>query len=221
LLVYLGGRPGDPSVLEAAFPADSLNGWIESGEVPPFVIVEVTFAVIEGDPEHWSSKRNEAFLTSEANGELRSYCREHLKAGPGPDAISIQGFSFGARGVLHHALRFPDRFASAISTAFVSDYALEEEQAIALENRDAILESGILIRLTIGSEDEWVTGRGRRASYLIHEFLDAQGIPHEFELLPGVGHDVYESSFHKRPEGGLIGLEELRFHAAAWRKPRG
>jgi pimeloyl-ACP methyl ester carboxylesterase len=142
----------------------------------PFVIVEVTFAVIEGDPEHWSSKRNEAFLTSDETGELRSYCQEHLKAGPGPDAISIQGFSFGARGVLHHALRFPDRFASAVSSAFVSDYALEEEQAIALENRDAI---------------------------------------------QGVGHDVYEISFHKRPEGGLNGLEELKFHAAAWRRTRG
>ncbi len=220
-VVYLGGRPGDPSVVEAAFPVNSLNRWIASGQVPPFVIIEVTFAVVDGEPEHWSSERNETFLTSQADGELRSYCREYLKAGLGPEAISLQGFSFGARGVLHHALRFPDHFASVVATAFVSDYALEEEQAVVLENPDRILEAGIPIRLTIGSEDEWVMGRGRQAPYLFSEFLDAQTIPHEFELLPGVGHDAHEISFSVRADGALNGLDDLRFHAAAWGKGGG
>jgi pimeloyl-ACP methyl ester carboxylesterase len=220
LLVFLGRGRGDSSLAAAVYPADSLNHWIAAQVLPPMVIVEVEYASFAEDAEPWSSARNATFLTSEARRELRAVSLRRFRAGGSPETTSIQGFSFGARGALHYALGFPDRFASAVADAFVSDYALDEERDRARANLERILDTGIPIRMSIGSRDEWVLQRGQQASYVMHEFLDSLGVAHEFEVLPGLRHDPGRMSRFVRPDGTSHGLYGLQFHARAWKRSR-
>jgi len=220
LLVFLGRGRGDASLAAGVYPADSLNHWIAAEALPPLVIVEVEYATFAEEAEPWSSTRNETFLTSEARRELRAVSQRRFWAGGSPGTTSIQGFSFGARGALHYALGFPDRFASAIADAFVSDYALDEERDHARANIERILESGMRIRMSIGSRDEWVLERGQQATYVMHEFLDSLGISHEFDVLPGIRHDPGRMSRYVRSDGASHGLHGLQFHARAWNRNR-
>jgi enterochelin esterase-like enzyme len=220
LLVFLGRGRGDSSIAAAVYPADSLNHWIATEAIPPLVIVEVEYRTFAEEEEPWSSAPNETFLTSQARRELRSVSQRRFHAGRSPGTTSIQGFSFGARGALHYAIGFPDRFASAVADAFVSDYALDEERNRARANIEGILESDVRIRMSIGSRDEWVLERGQQASYVMHEFLDSLGVPHEFEVIPGVRHDPVRLSRYVTADGTSHGLHELQFHARAWERIR-
>ncbi|MCG6956707.1 MAG: hypothetical protein LJF04_12025 [Gemmatimonadetes bacterium] len=218
LLVFLGSRQrGYPNVAPEFYPSDSLNHWIATEAVPPIVIVEVEFATVAGEAELWSSERNEAFLTSDSRRELRAVCRQRFGAGGSASVTSMQGFSFGAAGALHYALAFPDSFASVVSDAFVGDDVLEEERSSALVHLADIRESSLRLRMSIGSKDEFVLQRGRQATYVMHDLLDNLDIPHELEVVSGVGHDAGQISRHKRPNGpSSVGLHELQFHARAW-----
>jgi pimeloyl-ACP methyl ester carboxylesterase len=216
LLIFLGHGRGDSSLAAKVYPADSLSHWRASGFIPPLVVVEVEYASFGEEAEPWSSPRNETFITSDARRELRAVARRRFRAGRAPGTTSIQGFSFGARGALHYALGFSDRFSSAVAMAFVSDYALDEERARAMANIDEVRQSGIEIRMSIGSADEWVLQNGSQASYVMHEFLDSVGVSHEFEVLSDVRHDPERMARHRRSDDLTNGLHELQFHARAW-----
>jgi enterochelin esterase-like enzyme len=222
LLVFLGSRQrGYPDVAPEFYPSDSLNHWIATEAVPPMVIVEVEFATVLGEAEPWSSARNEAFLTSDSRRELRAVCRQRFGARGSASVTSMQGFSFGAAGALHYALAFPDSFASVVSDAFVGDDVLVDERSSALLHLADIRESGLRLRMSIGSMDEFVLQRGRQATYVMHDLLDSLDVPHEFEVVSGVGHDAGQLSRHERPDGpSSVGLLELQFHARAWAEAR-
>jgi S-formylglutathione hydrolase FrmB len=215
LILFLHGQMGDEFRFTDNVPVSQLNGWIEDGSVPPFVLVAPRGADERGTVQ-WYYPENETMLTSEEEGEIRAYARRMFRAGRDSRTISVQGHSRGASGTIFLALAHPNSFASAVANAYVSDYVLDRWKTLASENREEVLASGIPLRMTIGTEDSYVVEQGRRCSWELHEHLEELGIPHEHEVMEGVTH-AFGSLWHfPRPDGTLTGLHELQFHARAW-----
>ena len=215
LIVFLHGQGGDEHYFPRNIPASELNRWIEEGLVPPFVLVAPRGADRVGTVQ-WYHDANVALLTSDAPDELRAFCWRSFRAGGDPGKISLHGHSRGASGGLYFALNHWGKFASVVANAFVSDYALDERQAAATLNRDSIVESGIRLRMTIGTEDSYVLNQARTGSPELHEHLNALGIPHEYEVLHGATHGFSSLWNYERPDDMKSGLYELLFHARAW-----
>lgn len=61
----------------------------------------------------------------------------------------------------------------------------------------------------------WTVEEGRIGSEALHQHLDTLGIPHEYEVLPGVT-QAFSSLWHVVGSDGLVtGLYELPYHARA------
>lgn len=218
VIFFLHGGTGNEKSFFNHVKSQQLNQWINAEEVPPFVLIAIESEYVNGEEGQWSSANNEVFLTSEKQGELREFSRSNFNAGHSSQMISVHGQSRGARGALHYAFKYPTKFAAAMSNAFVSDYALEEEKLNALTNKEAINASGIKIRMVIGTEDNWVLEQNRQASYVMHDYLTELSIIHEFEILEGAGHQL-NSMWVTSTQSGLVnGLYELKLHAKMWYK---
>lgn len=215
LLLFLHGQSGDEWSFTRIVPSSELTGWIEDGLVPPFVLVAPRGSDVPNTVQ-WYYPQNVSLLTSESSDELRAFCWQTFRAGGGPEMVSVHGHSRGASGALYFALNHWDRFASAVANAFVSDYVLEERREDAVRNRDAIVQSGLPLRMTIGTEDSYVLELGRIGSQALHIHMDTLGIPHEYEVLPGVTHGFSSLWYYERADGLQTGLYELQFHARAW-----
>ena len=216
LIFFLHGQGGDEYYFPRVVQSEELNQWIEGGDLPPFVLIAPRGADVRNSVQ-WYHSANETMLTSEEEGELRAYARDVFRAGVDPGTVSVHGHSRGSTGALFFALNHPDKFASAVANAFVSDYALEDRQRDADENLARVLESGIPIRMIIGTEDEYVVEQARTATPEMHEHLQGLGIPHEYEVFQGVTHGLRSIWNHRRDDGEKNGLYELQFHARAWR----
>lgn len=217
LVFFLHGQLGWERSFPDSVPAKQLNQWIARGLVPQLVIVSLRTGRLEGKvEEQWSSARNETLLTSERSNELRAFIRAQFKAGMSPKTTAIHGHSRGSRGAIHYALKYPLSFSSAVANAFVSDYALEETKQIATQNLQQIRNNGIPLRISIGDQDEFALNMGRRASPVIHQFLNSLNIPHDYEVFPGINHGFVNVWNTKQKSGLNNGLGELQFHATAW-----
>jgi len=221
LVFFLHGQTGWERSFPDSVPAQQLNQWIAKGFIPPMVIVSLRTGRLNGkDEEQWSSARNEALLTSEKSNELRAFVREQFRAGMTPKTTAIHGHSRGSRGAIHFALKYPTSFSSAVANAFVSDYALQETMQIASKNLQQIRSKGIPLRISIGGRDEFALNMGRRASPVIHRFLNNLKIPHDYEVFPGVDHGFVNVWNAKQKNGLPNGMAELQFHAGAWAKSK-
>ena len=216
LLIFLHGQEDSEHGFPFAVPAAQLNCWILQGSIVPFVLFSLRAGRIGGVEEQWSTQRNEALLTSPQRDELRAFIQRHFKAGQSPRTTSIHGHSRGARGALHFALKYPEGFASAVSNALVSDYALKEEALSARANAARVNASGIRYRLSIGAADPFVAELNSGAHWQMHELLTELRIEHEHEILAKATHDFREIWNHGQTGADPNGLRELRFHARAW-----
>lgn len=218
VIFFLHGGTGDETSFFNHVDYQQLNDWINHEQVVPFVLVAIESEYVNGEEGQWSSQNNEILLTSDEAGELRDFVRTNYNAGLTSKTISIHGQSRGARGALHYAFKFPTKFAAAMSNAFVSDYALEEEKNNILNNIDDVIDAGIKIRMVIGTEDDWVLEQNRQASYIMHDYLLELNVAHEFEILQDAGHQL-NSIWGTPTENGMInGLYELKLHAQMWQK---
>jgi len=216
LIFYLHGQNGNDHSFFSNVNYKQLNDYINEEEITPFVLVSVASYQIKGIQQQWSTSPNEKLFASEDDNSLRAFCKKHFNAGILPGTVSIHGQSMGARGALHYGFKYPHLFASAVANAFVSDYALQEEQLNAEENKEKIIENGTKIRIVIGTNDYFYIRFGRVASFVMNEFLTSLEIPHEFEVIPGAKHFL-DSIWNSTNESGIKnGLYELKFHASAW-----
>ena len=71
-----------------------------------------------------------------------------------------------------------------------------------------MLENELQIRLVVGTEDPQLD-----SMTFLNENLDALNIPHQFETLPGVGHNVGEIY-------NQDGVEGLQFHAECFQNSK-
>ena len=72
-----------------------------------------------------------------------------------------------------------------MANAFVSDYALDQTKRIAQQNLQQIRSQGIPLRISIGDRDEFALNMGRKASPVIHQYLNNLQIAHDYEVFPG------------------------------------
>jgi enterochelin esterase-like enzyme len=217
LIFFLHGQGGDERTFPLMIRAREMNEWIESGEVPPFVLIAPRGADVRRTVQ-WYHRANERMLTSEEAGELRAYAREMFRAGVEEGTVSLHGHSRGASGALFMAMNHPEEFASIVANAFVSDYVLSDRKRDASRNRDLVLESGVPIRMVIGTKDRYAVDMNRSASPEFHQHLQELGIPHEYEVFEGVSHGLRSIWNFRRPDGMKNGLYELQFHARAWER---
>lgn len=215
LIFFLHGQHGDHYSFTNSVPLADLNRWVSQGLVPPFVLVAPNGSDIPASVQ-WYYPNNVQLLTSEAPNELRAFSFETFRAGGAPNRTSVHGHSRGASGALYFALNHWDSFASSVANAFVSDYVLDDLRDDATRNRDAIVASGISMRMVIGTDDSFSLDLGRVGSPVLHEHLDTLGIQHEYQVLPQVTHGLSDIWHFERSDDLMNGLHELQLHAAAW-----
>lgn len=201
VLYFLHGRSGNHflywgaishSVPEAEGDAGAwITRLIQNGVIPPMIIVT------PDDADGMWGEMNETMITQ----ELVEYIDSNWRTLPTRSGRAIEGFSMGGMGASRYAARHPDLYCSTIIMAAPGVEPLIDDWE---NNQDAILENNLKVRLVVGSEDdqlEPMTG--------LHEDLNSLQIPHEFEVVSGVGHDL-----------GLIynavGISGLQFHGACF-----
>ena len=217
VIFFLHGAFGNEKGFFRNVEYQQLNDWIAEGKLPPFVLVSIASHYISSVEQQWSSAPNEVFLTSRADTELRAFSLRHFNAGDASRDVrktSIHGHSRGALGALHYALKFPTLFTSAVGDAFVTDSALAEEQQNALQNKNAILESRIKLRLSVGDRDAFENHR--KTSFLMHNYLESIDISHEYEVLVETNHTFSSLWNSTTKTSELNGLYELQLHAKTW-----
>ena len=220
LVIFLHGQTGWERSFPESVPASQLQQWMSRGLIPKTVIVSLRTGRIGAsgrEEEQWTTPRNETLLTSESNRELRTFIRQQFRAGMTAKSTSIHGHSRGSRAAIHYALKFPDSFASSVANAFVSDYALPETMKIAKDNQARLSTRGIPLRISIGDRDEFALNLGRKASPVIHKYLQDLRIPHQYQVFKGVDHGFVNLWNAPLANGMPNGLGELQFHAGAWR----
>ena len=147
-----------------------------------------------------------------------------------PRGRALEGMSMGANGALKLALKYPELFGSVVAYAgsykrlpldgYFPGIREEQQQWIAklsqwfsadddvfeLSDRNSAKLGDLRIRFVAGSKD---IALGDAEG--LHQWLTRRGIPHEYELLLGVGHDA-------RAYYGRSGLSGFRFQAAGFKR---
>jgi len=191
LIILLHGQGENESSFPNAISVDSLNYWINQNILPELVLISLRGGEDTNEMQ-WYSSANIKMITRQGEGELRSYCNKLFNTTMKNSQISLIGHSRGATGALNFALRFPNSFASVISSAFVSDYALDRLKKAANSNLEEIVKSNIKIKMLIGTEDQFVLKMKREGSYILSDFFKEKGIKHDFEILQGKRHNLHE-----------------------------
>lgn len=120
LMILLHGQGEDEFTFLNALPASSLNHWVNQKLFAEHFVLIALRGGENTNEMQWYSNPNEAMITSTAPDELRAYCHKNFHTSLNPSKISVLGHSRGATGALNFALYFPDKFASVVSSAFVS-----------------------------------------------------------------------------------------------------
>lgn len=168
---------------------------IEEGEIPPMIIVT------PDDTDGQWGEINENMITE----ELIHHIDTNWRTIPNRTGRAIEGFSMGGMGTSRYSAKFPDLYCSSIIMgAPHSDELIPDWE----NNKEKVLENELQIRLVVGTDDPQFDSM----TYL-NENLDALNIHHQFETLPGVGHNVGEIY-------NQVGVEGLQFHAECFQNAK-
>lgn len=190
------------------------NGLIQSGAIPPMIVVMPNGMAYR----MWcNSKDGLVPMESVVLDDLIPDVDAKFRTIPQRDARLVEGFSMGGQGAARFAFRRPDLFAGismlgsgplqldfmdapkggpispelrtmiyAVVWGSDPDYYLEQHpRTIAAENAASIIEHGLVIRQVVGALD-WVLNMN--LDFRAH--LIETGIPHDFTVIGGVGHNV-------------------------------
>lgn len=189
MLHGVAGGPGEWPEIGIPDAADRL---IAEGAIRPMVIV-----FPEADASYYvngatSGQRWQDYLVRDVVAHVDTTYRTV----PRPESRAIGGLSMGGDGALQLTLRFPDVFGVAAahspSSRLLFEHAAMDvygsEAYFRAHNpfwlaQDANPEIGVKLWIDVGDEDPW-----RWNARAIHAALDARGVAHEFNMLPGL-HD--------------------------------
>jgi enterochelin esterase-like enzyme len=156
--------------------------------------------------------------------ELIPHIDETFRTVAAPEGRSIEGMSMGANGALKLAFKYPELFHSVVAYAgsykrlpldgYFPSVAPEQQAWIAklsqwysadddvfeLAHKNSARLGELRIRFVAGTKDIALGD-----AEALHPWLSARGIPHEYEILLGVGHDA--RAYYRRS-----GLSGFRFH---------
>lgn len=166
---------------------------IENKLIPPMIIVSCDAP--KGD---WKSDDTDLIT-----GELISFIDRNYRTIPEQRGRSIEGFSKGSEILSHIVTAHPELYSSASMLCG----AWGEKRWI--DSRDAIRKADTRLRITVGSEDQWL-----KSAEKVKVAFEKADMPLEFDLVQGVKHDapqVYEKK----------GLELLLFHSYSWKDKNG
>jgi enterochelin esterase-like enzyme len=201
-----GGVPGVPRL--AAY----FDQAIQSGQVPPFLVVFVN-GLRMGMYVDWSN--GQAPLETIIVHELRPHIDANWRTLATREGRLLDGFSMGGYGAARFGFRYPELFrtvsmmgagpmqeflastprASQVQAEDILDRVYGGSQAgfqavsprrYARENA-ALLSRGSRLRLVIGERDETLANNRD-----FHAYLKDLRIPHDWIVLPGVGHDSFQ-----------------------------
>lgn len=209
LLILLHGQGRTEKYMPTIYRAEALNSWINQKKLPEMVVISLRGSNNPNEIQ-WYTKENMKLIVDMHENELIRYCQERFQTSVEGSKISIIGHSRGATGALNFALTNPDRFASILSYAFVSDYALDRLKEAAINNLEQIKSSGIKMKLVIGTEDEFYLNRERNATHEISKFFDSNKIEYLLEVLEGENHQG------KQAFQGESLLHIISFCSASW-----
>jgi len=204
-------------------------GWVRSGELPPLVVI-----FPNGMPQSMWCDAADGHLPMETVviRELVPHVDATLRTIATREGRVVEGFSMGGYGAARFGFRFPELFravsimgggplqaelaeapragrrraAEVLERVYGGDQAFFRAvgpRALAEANAEAIAD-GSLVRVVVGDRDD--TFANNRD---FHEHLARLGIPHDWTVLPGVGHD---------PAAVLdaLGADAWAFHRAAF-----
>jgi endo-1,4-beta-xylanase len=125
------------------------------------------------------------------------------------EARAVEGFSMGGYGAAHLGFKYPDTFGIVVigSGAFSDSAGLgpqhksenggksvmslapkayfeENDVATVIRRNAGAIRGRTLVRITVGNEDGLFPN-----NQAVHELLTQLKIEHEYEVIPGVGHD--------------------------------
>jgi poly(3-hydroxybutyrate) depolymerase len=198
-----GGLPGIPAL------AKHLDAAIEAGKTPPCLVVFVN-GLEMGMYVDWSN--GAAPVESMIIKDLVPHIDATYRTIPTRDGRLLDGFSMGGYGAARFGFKYPEMFRAVsimgagpmqetlTTTPRASKVQAEELLArvyggsqerflevsprmLAKANADAITK-GSLVRMVVGDRDETYAN-----NEAFHEHLDSLKIPHEWRVLPGIGHD--------------------------------
>lgn len=202
VLYYLHGRGGNESSNMGAFGL--FDGAIRDKKIQPFIYVHAMCGSNSGyvDAVDGSIMGETVFIK-----ELIPHIESTYRALPFKGARAVEGFSKGGQGALLYAYKFPELFSSTIGYAAGLANGTELKQELPgvfkqMHNDDIAqfdatsawhfvranapqLQKDIAIKLVIGDKDQHFD-RNRRMDALLTELK----IPHEYVVLPGIGHDT-------------------------------
>lgn len=124
--------------------------------------------------------------------ELIPYIDANYRTIPEARGRAITGFSMGGYGAYHFAFKYPDIFGATAPTAaggpygpggLITNYsAADKPHNLAVSNAAKLRSQRIFI--AVGGNDLVPYNNE------LVNILKAQNIPHQYEVLPGVGHDI-------------------------------
>jgi enterochelin esterase-like enzyme len=204
VLYFLHGSQGSQILFWNAISreVDDANGdagaWItrliESGELPPFIIVAA-----RDDLGGWTTL-SETMATQELiaaiDGNWRTIAARNGR--------SLTGFSMGAMGATIYPARHPDLYCN---TMLLAESGVLDTTTFWVDNQEAVLASGLEVALVVGERDT----RAVNATTIMEQTLTNLNIPHELHVVPNVSHNFGQLY-------NQIGLWALQFHASCWQQ---
>lgn len=182
---------------------------MKAGLIPPMIVVfpHAPAGSLWANSSDGSTPVETIFIE-----ELLPHVDETLRAVSSRDGRIVEGWSMGGYGAARFGMKFPELFCAASSLSggplqqeFTSAPRVSERRRLqvlravcggdheyfrelspwrlAEENAEAIRES-LLLRVVIGEQDEMI-----EVAHDFHAHLHEIGIPHEFTVVPGAGHE--------------------------------
>ena len=156
--------------------------------------------------------------------ELIPHIDETFRTIATPEGRSVEGMSMGANGALKLAFKYPELFHSVVAyagsykrlpldgyfpsvspeqqawIAKLSQWYSANDDVFELAHKNSARLGELRIRFVAGTKDIALGD-----AEALHPWLSARGIPHEYEILLGVGHDA--RAYYRRS-----GFSGFRFH---------
>jgi endo-1,4-beta-xylanase len=207
VVYWLHGYAGSPRA-GTSF-VTPLDAAIRAGKAPPMIVVLVNGL---GASFYCDSMDGKWPVDSVIVKELIPLVDRTYRTIPRREARAVEGFSMGGYGAAHLGFKHPDLFGMvSVRSGALTDsvewgelkppqggrrqmmlkapkdyFEANDLAAVIRKNADAI-RGRTRVRIAVGSEDTLrVNNEG------LHDFLTKLGILHEFEIVPGVGHDATE-----------------------------
>jgi enterochelin esterase-like enzyme len=206
-----------------------LHGAIQAKQLPPIIMV---FPCGGRGTLYYDSPDGTIMAETATIKELIPLVDGNYRTIADRGARAIEGFSMGGFGALKLGFKYPELFCSIVSGApaivdwerasslpvrknYPRDFTkrmwdddrgfFESDHAYAwLDRNSGVIRRELRIRIVVGDQD-----RLKGLIDRFHDRMEELGIPHEYEVLEGIGHNrvqVYD----------MAGLKGLRFHAASF-----